>query len=217
MSVALYGQALSSPTDDVLVRSEDGDLQRLPAARWVAPVDEVDGRVIARVHGPALDIGCGPGRLVAALAERGIPVLGIDIAPTAVLMTQGRGGSALQRDVFGRVPAVGRWTWALLLDGNIGIGGSPVKLLRRTGELLAPDGRVLVEVDPPGSPCRTRRVRLETPHHRGEWFDWSWLSADCVQQASSEAGLRVTNVWCDDDRCFAELARSNPSARKAWS
>lgn len=208
MSIALYGQALLAPAAEVVVRREDGVAQLLPAARWVAPVDDVDERVIARLSGPTLDIGCGPGRLVSAIAARGIPVLGIDIAPTAVSMTRRRGGTALHVDVFGRVPGTGRWDWALLLDGNIGIGGSPARLLRRTAELIAEQGGVVVEVETPGSACSTQRVRLEASGRTGSWFPWSWLSADCVADLARDCGLQLSDLWQDEDRCFAELRRS---------
>jgi hypothetical protein len=35
-----------------------------------------------------------------------------------------------------------------LADGNIGIGGLPAWLLYRCAQLLAPDGRLLIEAEP---------------------------------------------------------------------
>ncbi len=48
--------------------------------------------------------------------------------------------------MFDPVPGEGQWHWALLADGSIGIGGDPVRLLRRVAELVGPGGRALVEV-----------------------------------------------------------------------
>ena len=42
-----------------------------------------------------------------------------------------RGVTGPARDVFDPLPGEGRWETALLADGNIGIGGDPVALLRR--------------------------------------------------------------------------------------
>ena len=67
---------------------------------------------------------------------------------------------------------------------------------------------MLVEVEPPGSVCRSRQVRLETARRAGAWFPWAWLAADCVGQASTDAGLRLTRRWDDGGRSFAELVRS---------
>lgn len=77
-------------------------------------------------------------------------VLGIDVVPEAVALTRERGASALVRDVFAPVPGEGWWDTALLANGNIGIGGDPVTLLRRVHALLLPGGRAVVEVARPG-------------------------------------------------------------------
>ena len=66
-------------------------------------------------------------------------------------MTRERGVPALRRDVFDRVPGEGRWHTVLLADGNIGIGGDPVRLLQRVRTLLATGGRVVVELGAPGT------------------------------------------------------------------
>lgn len=115
----------------VLLRDAGGSTDALPVDRWTGPATDVELEVLDRVVGPALDIGCGPGRHVLALSERGVPALGIDAAPTAVTLARERGCVAIERSVFGRVPARGRWRTILLLDGNIGIGGDPARLLGR--------------------------------------------------------------------------------------
>ena len=53
-------------------------------ARWAGPIDDADATVLDRCVAPVLDIGCGPGRFVLALAERGQAALGVDITGTAV-------------------------------------------------------------------------------------------------------------------------------------
>jgi uncharacterized protein len=73
-----------------------------------------------------------------------------DVAPVAVTFTRQRGAIALRRNVFAHVPGKGRWPTALLIDGNIGISGDVVRLLRRMASLLAHGGRLLVEADPQG-------------------------------------------------------------------
>lgn len=120
--------------------------QQLPVADWSRPADESDHLLIDECSGPTVDIGCGPGRLSARLAELGHVVLGIDVVHEAVEQTRERGASAIVRDVFDPLPGEGRWQTALLADGNIGIGGDPVALLRRVRELVDPRGRIVVEV-----------------------------------------------------------------------
>ena len=162
----LYEEALRGGRP-VEIEHADGRRRPLPLRDWLAP-RAGDGGLLARCEGATLDVGSGPGRLTAALARRGLPVLGIDVAPSAVALTVAAGAPALCRDVFGAVPGTGRWRTVLLADGNIGIGGDPAALLRRVLALRAPGGRVLIEVEPPGAGSRTEPLRLRSGRTVGE-------------------------------------------------
>ncbi len=121
-------------------------------------------------------------------------VLGIDVVRDAVAQTRGRGGAALHRDVFGDVPGEGRWHTALLADGNVGIGGDPVVLLRRVRELLDPRGRVVVEVA--AQPCgiRTGSAVLVNGGAASAPFRWSIVGVDAINEVAVRAGLALTGV-----------------------
>jgi hypothetical protein len=107
--------------------------------------------------------------------------------------------------VFGEVPRAGTWRTALLLDGNIGIGGAPAALLRRARELLAPGGAVLLELDGPGAPSRRIRARLEAPGVVSEWFAWASVGVDGIGALAAEAGFAAAAPTCAGGRWFAEL------------
>jgi SAM-dependent methyltransferase len=184
----------------------NGDRVDLPVDRWTDGCELGDSVLLDACGGPTLDIGCGPGRLTAALTRRGVMTLGVDSSPTAVRLTQERGAVALRRDVFQPLPGEGRWHHALLADGNIGIGGDPVALLDRTRDLIAPDGDVLVELEPPGHGLRREAVRL-LPGNPGPWFGWAWLGADAVAAVALRAGFRVDWTTSRGHRWFARLER----------
>jgi SAM-dependent methyltransferase len=170
---------------------------------WPHPADESDHAMLALCEGPTLDVGCGPGRLTEALTLRGHVVLGIDVTPEAVEHTVVRGGSAIRRDVFSPLPAEGRWATALLADGNVGIGGDPVALLRRLGQVLDPRGRVVVELAPPGT---VRTHGWATLHDRGRVahrFPWCVLGVDDVAAVAREAGMEAVSVLRHVHRWFA--------------
>jgi SAM-dependent methyltransferase len=137
----------------------------------------------------------------------GVPALGIDISPLAVTVARDRGAAVLQRCVFRPLPLAEGWRTVLLLDGNIGIGGSPTTLLRRIGHLLAPGGRAVVEVDPPGTPTGRMRARVEHGSVRGPWFAWARLAASRVPHVAEAAGFEVAGVWASRGRWFALLDR----------
>src|SRR5687768_10653076 len=81
----LLAQWMSSSAEDDLqprlLRFADGRLVSLPVARWAGPVTAGDESMLSRVAGSVLDVGCGPGRLTAALHTRGCDVLGLELLP----------------------------------------------------------------------------------------------------------------------------------------
>lgn len=179
------------------------------ASSWIGPASAVDARVLARCPGPVLDVGCGPGRHTVALAEQGIPALGIDITAPALAVARPRGALVLERDVFDRIPAAGRWGSVLLLDGNLGIGGDPVALLDRCGDLVRPGGLIVVElVDADADPPSTVRARLEVHGRRGPWFGWTRVGTVGLRVAlAGLPDLELVERWHDHGRDFVALRR----------
>ncbi|MER7177497.1 class I SAM-dependent methyltransferase [Streptomyces mesophilus] len=211
-----YAAALRSGRGPLFLRKEDGWLLPLEVERWCALPDTADRTVLARCgRGPVLDIGCGPGRLVAELAAIGRPALGIDVSPAAVARTVRAGGSALCRSVFDPLPREGSWGTALLMDGNIGIGGDPHALLTRTAALLTPYGSIIAETAPVDVDERVRvqMTDASTPLARpgtplpGPGFPWARVGIRALRDYAEPCGLVTTAVWTSGDRVFAQLTR----------
>ena len=184
----------------------DGAHVALAVRRWRSPAAGEDAWLLDRCLGPAIDLGCGPGRLVTALADRGIPALGVDLSAAAVAQCRRRGAAVLRCDLFAPLPGSGRWRHVLLADGNIGIGGDPRRLLSRARALLRPGGTVLVEIDPePGTRwCGTARLRTRT--EVGEPLPWAVVGLNALVELATGAHLRTTASY-RGRRCFAELTR----------
>src|ERR1700728_593065 len=121
-SDGLSGGATQGTPNGVGVRFSDGSVTRLALERYLGAADAVDESLLAHVRGPVLDVGCGPGRHLHALARRGVFGLGVDLSPGAVALARAGGTAAIARSIFDEVPGAGSWQTALLLDGNIGIG-----------------------------------------------------------------------------------------------
>ncbi len=188
------------------VIDDDGLLTEFDVHRWLGPVDDVDQTVIARCVGPVLDVGCGPGRFVAALAERGIAALGLDIADTAVALTRELGAPALLRSVFDPAPAEGRWPTVLLMDGNIGIGGDPARLLQRVRSLLAPGGRAIVEVTEQHDDEEILTLRFSRGGQAvGPEFPWAVVGLGALVRLAGQGDYEVEESWSIDGRTFATL------------
>lgn len=199
-----------------------GETIPLDLARWLGDATAAERRLLDLAVPPVLDVGCGPGRLAAELRRRGLDVLGIDVAPGAVSLTLDRGVPALRRSVFDDVPFAGRFGTALLMDGNIGIGGDPVRLLRRVGQLLRLGGLALVEVEASGTATRRLDVRLETPSGPAagaadpgldavdasglsRMAGWAQVGADDLAGIAARAGYALTGLVVGEGRWFAVL------------
>ena len=202
----LYDRALGG--ERCWVRHDDGRVGRLPVGSWLGgrSADTVfDEAIVALCEGPTIDLGCGPGRLVAHLIERGVPALGVDVSATAIDLARRSGAPALRRDVFDPLPGTGRWQTVLLADGNVGLGGDPERILRRAGELLRRGGRCIAEFDSATTGINVSWVRLESQETIGPWFRWASVGIDCVSALAARVGLAVADVHPIGQRVVASL------------
>ncbi|MFF7022907.1 methyltransferase domain-containing protein [Streptomyces klenkii] len=206
-----YADAVSTGRGPLFLRRTDGWMLPLDVERWCAEADPADLTVLDRCRGPVIDIGCGPGRLVTALATRGHPVLGVDVSPAAVDRTRRGGGAALCRSVFAPLPGEGRWGTALLIDGNIGIGGDPAALLGRVARLTAPGGLLIAESAGPDAGERVdERVEVRVDDGRGRTgppFPWARVGTAALTRHARRAGWRVAERWTVSGRSFSALRR----------
>jgi SAM-dependent methyltransferase len=203
----LYDRALDG--ERCWVRHDDGEVRNLPVRRWLGGQHadgQFDRAVVALCSGPTIDLGCGPGRLVAELIRCGIPALGIDQSATAVGLARRHGAPVLRRDVFETLPGTGRWQTVLLADGNVGLGGDPLRVLRRAAELLGRGGQCIAEFEAVMTGISNGWVRLESSRTIGPWFRWASVGIDCAAALAEEAGLALTGIHPIGSRIVASLA-----------
>jgi SAM-dependent methyltransferase len=163
----------------------------------------------------ALDVGCGPGRHVTALAALGVEVVGIDISHGFLRMV--RGGPAARADARHLPVATGSFDAAIsLCQGGFGlIGGADDGdglVLSEMARAVAPGGRVVVsafssyfavryleesdsfDADTGVNHERTA-VRSETGEER-EFDLWTTcLTPRELRLMASSAGLAVDALW----------------------
>ena len=202
-------RAASGARGTLVLRHADGREYRDEAADWCRPHRPGDSALLDRCGGATLDVGCGPGRLTSALLQRGRAALGIDVSAVAVRLARARGALALRRDVFGPLPGHGRWEHLLLADGNIGIGGDPAALLYRCRTLIAPQGHIHAELQPPGTGSWSGRATLHAADGRpAAPLRWARLAADDLPAPARAAGLTIHTTWTEEGRWFATLTRT---------
>ncbi|TQN30966.1 methyltransferase family protein [Haloactinospora alba] len=204
-----YTDALRTGHGPLFLRRRDGWMLPLEVERWCAGADTSDMSVLRRCEGSVLDLGCGPGRMVAALSALGCPTLGVDVSPAAVSRSVHAGGPAVCGSVFDPVPGEGDWGTALLLDGNIGIGGDVRALLRRVGELVAPEGLLLAEAAPVDV---DERVHVRVDDGCGgsgpDEFPWARAGVAALLSYGQDAGWALVERWTAPGRAFVALRRA---------
>lgn len=185
-------------TDEAIgsVEFESAEVARIiNLDRWKTDPDADDiSLFIEPCSGSTLDVGCGPGRLVAELTARQVMAVGIDVADDVVRLARERGAQAVRRDVFAEVPGEDHWQHVLLADGNIGIGGDPIALLTRVCELMAPDGHVIVEVAADGVGVVHETHRLQIDDRTTTPFPWTIVGLDAMDEFATKAGLSICEI-----------------------
>ena len=94
----------STAACEPVLRDDRGRARALPVDVWLGRAGAVDERVLDRARGPVLDVGCGPGRHVHALARRGVLGVGVDVSPAAVALARRAGATVLEASIFDRLP-----------------------------------------------------------------------------------------------------------------
>lgn len=191
----------------------DGRTLPLHPTRWHRRSGRGDRWMLARCRGATIDLGCGPGRLVRALLDRGLVALGVDNSAHAVRHCADRGVPIVRRDLFGPLPDEGTWHHVLLADGNIGIGGNPLALLRRATALLRTGGTVLIETASPQAGLWRGGGRLCAEASTGPWFPWATVGWAGLPLLAGSAGLHLVSTHRTGHRYFAELLH-HPTGRR---
>jgi len=215
-SDALRGESCS-------VRGIYAEDHPLPVHDWLRPVNDADRALLEHCRGATLDVGCGPGRMSAHLAEGGHVVMGVDIVREAVEQATRRGVHALRRNVFDPLPGEGAWNTVLLADGNIGIGGAPVRLLSLgpggTGGDRTGGRRRRAAARAPGRPLRAmvRSARtMKRPPIPTEASVTSTTRPCSTGTTSSvvvcSPGVSCSGVWSSSPRCGADWSTGAPTS-----
>lgn len=206
-----YARALANGSGTLTLRPDGGHHQAeavdYDVRSWCEDASLLERSLLRSLQGPVLDVGCGPGRLLAAAQRIGLAALGIDTSAEAVGRARGRGARALEQSVFAPVPHSGLWQTVILLDGNIGIGGSITSLLRRCSQLIAPDGTLLAEVEADEDLDIVYSAVLEDQNgNQSESFRWARTGSAGLVSRAQRNGWTVTAIERIQGRVFCRLS-----------
>jgi SAM-dependent methyltransferase len=163
-------------------------------AAYFAPVTTQERALLDLVEGPVLDVGCGPARHARLLQDRGLTAIGLDRSLLALGLARSLGlRHWVHADACsGPLPPAGT---ALLLDGNLGLAGTPAgaaQLLHRLATACGPGGRLLVSGRAPRhGTLRPMVVRYDYRDRVGPLGRWLQAGLPTVLDLAHPAGWRL--------------------------
>jgi SAM-dependent methyltransferase len=184
---------------------------------------------VAFAQGRVLDLGCGPGRYLLWLQERGVEVVGIDVSPGALQVARERGARAVRlMPIEGIDFAPASFDVALFMGSTLGIGGGiriVAERLARVHPPIRPGGCLITDVREPEATERAvhkayhaarrregrypgeLRIRLEYAGHATAWFDFTLVNEESVSQAAAATDWEVRKVLGSPQVGIAILTR----------
>jgi 2-polyprenyl-3-methyl-5-hydroxy-6-metoxy-1,4-benzoquinol methylase len=161
----------------------------------------IQEKALQLCRGRVLDVGAGVGRDALILKQSGLDVLAIDVEPRCVDIMSARGlSTAICADVYSLKES--NFDTIITMQMTIGLAGNLqglVELLARLGQLMCPDGQILLDSMSPAylarNPCYPgqRQIELYYGRYVGAMTNWLYVDYDvlrtCARQASLDAEL----------------------------
>jgi SAM-dependent methyltransferase len=212
-----------------IVERDDGfiDASDYNPASYFAPYrkwPQVEREAVRQARGRVLDAGCGAGRVVLYLQERGLDVVGVDVSPLALEVARRRGAKDVRELSITRLgSSLGRFDTIAMFGNNFGLFGSPKRakwLLRRFRSITAEDARILAEsrnpydTDAPdhlayhdrnrqrGRMPGALRIRVRFRSHATPWFDYLIVSPEEMEEVVSGTGWELREVIDRDEAVY---------------
>jgi len=217
-------------------RRDDGDVSPAQCAWYFADAEEwgaFDREGIARSRGTVLDVGCGVGRALLWLDERGHETIGVDASPLAVAVARDRGTTTVLGDMKRLPVAADAVDTALFVGTHVGAVGSRAglrDLLDELDRVLRPGGRIVADLYDPRRVERdelrsyladrwrapgvaTRRFRLEYDGDVGPWRTLLLCTPDALERIVDPAGWTCVSLhWGEGTRYYFVLERTTDTS-----
>jgi len=177
-------------------------------------------QAIQLVKGRVLDIGCGAGRFLLHLQQKGLEATGIDRSRGAVKVCKLRG---VKRVMLRPIEEVGKFKPAsfdtvIMMGNNFGLFAGFKKarrLLSQLYEITSAEGQIIAEaVDPyqtneklhlayqrnnraRGRMSGQLRIRIRHENIVGEWFDYLLVSCKEMKEILAGTGWRIAKILAE--------------------
>ena len=155
---------------------------------WHRLMGNYHDRVIAKAHGRVLDVGCGYGKFLLPLKEKGCEVYGLEVNPKCVEFCRAAGLS-VSSGTIEEAHVADASLDCVILSQVLEHVGSPTQTLKEIHRLLKPGGRVFVFC--PNGDGYLRDLFGKNWHGWHIPFHLYVFTRRTVAQVADEAGLSV--------------------------
>jgi SAM-dependent methyltransferase len=184
---------------------------------------------IAVTRGRVLDVGCGAGRVILHLQERGMEVSGLDVSPNAVEVCRRRGAKDVEvRSIASIHPSMGSFDTIVMFGSNFGLFGSwsrARRLLGRMYRMTSGDARVIASTRDPsrtddegeiaymrrnrdrGRMSGQWRIRIRYRDLCTPWFDYLTVTRDELTGIVEGTGWTVDRDFEGPEGRYAVVLR----------
>lgn len=212
-----------------IVERDDGVFLTGGAKEYLAPFRDwprVERRALRLARGRVLDIGCGAGRVLIELQDRGFDAVGVEVSPLVARVARRRGAKHVRVMRAEDVDAsLGTFDTVVMYGNNLGMFGTVAKtrrMLSRLHRVTSDRSRILAGNSNPypargarrayharnrsrGKPGGTIRIRLRFREHVTSWFEWLFLSPRELRALVRGTGWHVERLLEDESPAYVAV------------
>jgi len=224
-----YGGAVEIvERDDGYVDASGGQFDYLaPYKKW----PKFEQQAIRLAKGKTLDIGCGGGRVLLYLQEKGLDAVGVDISPLALEVCRRRGAKDVRLIPITKLSRkVGVFDTIVMYGNNLGLLGNPRRakwLLKRFYEMTSPEALIIGEtIDPYKTTMKEHldyhkanrakgklggelRLRIRYKKFIGDWFDYMFVSKKELTDILEGTGWQVRRYFESGGALYIAVLEKN--------
>lgn len=191
----------------------------------------IEKKAMGYVKSRVLDIGCGAGRHLLYLQQKGYQVTGIDSSPLAVKVCQERGVGDVRLMSITRInPSLGVFDTIIMFGNNFGLFGNPKRakwLLSKFKKITSSNGRIIAQSTDPyktklkehleyhrfnverGRMAGQLRIRIRYKKYITPWFDYLLVSKSQMKNILKGSGWQVKKFISSKDSHYVAIIIRN--------